>query len=222
VDWGYVRQSEPQQNPAYGHSTWVADILATRAARERDREVKMSGFFLSLGVILTFLLGVWNIINNYRLSRRTVFINTVTAERVKWIEKVRDNISTFCGLAYTWQASALAGKPEELDVHKQFDKLRHLIRLQLNPSPDATLDREIERLIGHVPNLTDQTKATELAEALNQLVEVSQKLLKAEWDKVKEESKRGDLKDVEHCLAPMLRKLNAQCLKLTERWAAVA
>ncbi len=62
----------------------------------------MPDVFLSLGVILTFLLGVWNIVNNYRTSRRTSFINTVTSERVKWIEKLRENISTFCGLTYTW------------------------------------------------------------------------------------------------------------------------
>jgi hypothetical protein len=170
-----------------------------------------------IGVILTFALGVWNLLNNYRMSRRTAFINTVSAERVKWIDKLRENISTFCGLTYTWQASNLEGKPESLDFEKQVDRMRHLIRLQLNPA--GTHDREIERLLAAIPQLTDKTKVNELHSALNDLVIVSQKLLKEEWDKVKEEAKRGDLKDADNCFERMLRRANSYCLKVTSRWA---
>ncbi len=177
----------------------------------------MMDVFFSLGIILTFVLGVWNIVNNYRLSRRTAFINTVTAERVKWIEKLRKNISEFCGLSYTWQVSGLEGKPEELDVLKQIDVLRHLIRLQVNP--EGTHDKEIERLIAQIPQLTHKSKTDEFKKEVNNLVEVSQKLLKEEWDKVKEESKRGDLKEIEHCFAPILRKLNAWCVRVTSRFS---
>jgi hypothetical protein len=49
----------------------------------------MKDDFYSLGIVLTAILGAWNLANNYRLSRRTAFINTVTAERVKWIERLR-------------------------------------------------------------------------------------------------------------------------------------
>lgn len=178
----------------------------------------MKDIFFSLGIILTFVIGVWNIVNNYRLSRRTAFINTVTNERVKWIDKLRNNVSTFCGLTYTWRASGLEGQPGEADVLKQIDKLRHLIRLQLNPDGDH--DKEIERLIGRIPELTDESKTDELKRALNDLVEVSQKLLKDEWEKVKEESKRGDLKETEYCLAPILRRLNEWCTKKTSRFSA--
>lgn len=176
----------------------------------------MKDVFFSIGIILTFLLGVWNIVNNYRTSRRTTFINTVTSERVKWIEKLRDNISTFCGLTYTWSISRLEGKPEAADFLKQIDKLRHLIRLQLNP--DGKHDQTIEALIARIPNLTHETQTEELKTALNELVEISQKLLKEEWEKVKKESMRGNLKENEHCLAPILRRMNAWCLKVTARW----
>ena len=177
----------------------------------------MKDVILSLGIILSFVLGVWNIVNNYRLSRRTAFINTVTAERVKWIEKLRKNISVFCGLSYTWRASRLEGKPGEQDVLKEIDKLRHLIRLQVNP--EGTHDKEIERLIALIPELTHESHTDEFKKELNKLVEVSQKLLKEEWDKVKEESKRGDLKETEHCLAPILRKLNAWCVRVTSHFS---
>jgi hypothetical protein len=118
--------------------------------------------FFSLGIILTFILGVWNIINNYRAARRTAFINSVTAERIKWIETLRNNISTFCGLTYTWSMSKLGGTEEEKEIVKEIDKLRHYIRLQLNPSPNAKLDREIEKHIINIPDLTHETREAEL------------------------------------------------------------
>src|SRR3546814_5274716 len=101
----------------------------------------MKDVFLSLGVILTFLLGVWNIVNNYRTNRRTTFINTVTSERVKWIEKLRENISIFCGLTYTWSMSRVEGKPEASEYLKQIDKLRHLIRSEEHTSELQSLMR---------------------------------------------------------------------------------
>lgn len=146
-------------------------------------------YVLGAGVLVTFILGIWNVVANWRSSRRTAFINTVTAERVKWLGTLRENISTFCGLTHTWQSSRLEGKPEEHGVLLQIDKLRHLIRLQLNP--DGNYDKRIEDLIARIPQLTDQANEAELKKALNELVEVSQKLLKDEWEKVKEESKRG-------------------------------
>ena len=178
----------------------------------------MKDIFFFLGILLTFLLGVWNVINNYRTARRTTFINTVTAERVKWIENLRTNISNFCGLTYTWCASNLEGKEEEKEIVKKIDVLRHYIRLQLNPDPTATLDREIEKLIADIPKLTHETKQGELKEAINNLVERSQNLLKEEWEKVKQESKRGDLRDDENCLDFLFARLNQWCLKKTEQW----
>jgi hypothetical protein len=176
----------------------------------------MKDVVFSLSLIFTFLLGVWNIVDNYRMARRTAFINTVTAEQIKWIEKLRDNISSFCGLTHAWRQSELEGKPDELDVVKQLDKLRYLISLQLDPA--GAYDKEIEFLIALIPDLTHETQTEQLKEKMNELILISQKLLKVEWDKVKEESKRGDLKDVEHCLDPILRKLNERCLKTTSRW----
>lgn len=173
----------------------------------------MKDTFFSIGIIFTFIISVWNIINNYRTSRRTAFINTVTTERVKWIEKFRENISNFCARTYTWSASKLEDTERGNQFVEEIDKLRHIIRLQLNP--DGELDKEIEKLIAEIPNLTHGTQKRELKVALNSLIETTQKLLKSEWEKVKEESKRGDLKENEHCLAPILKKMNDWCLRKT-------
>ena len=44
-------------------------------------------YIYGFGIIATFALGLWNIAKNYRLSKKTTFINTVTNERIKWMEK---------------------------------------------------------------------------------------------------------------------------------------
>ena len=54
-------------------------------------------FILGSGVVLTFVLGVWNLVVNHRNTRKASFINTVTAQRVKWIEQLRQDIGAYCG-----------------------------------------------------------------------------------------------------------------------------
>ncbi len=175
----------------------------------------MKDLIYEVGIILTLIIGFWNILMNYRQSRRTVFINTVTSERVKWIETLRQNISSFCGLTYNWCCSNLQNKPEESEVLKEIDKLRHLIRLQLNPDPESKLERTIEDLIETIPELTHISKRIELKNSLNDLIKTTQLLLKEEWEKVKAESKRGDLKENENFLDPVLDRVNNFMLNFT-------
>lgn len=155
-------------------------------------------YFYAIGIIATAIVSVWNIVNHYKTNKKISFINTVTSERVKWLDKLRQNISNFCGLTHTWTRSKIQGRPEEIKLLGEIDKLRYLIRLQLNPKTNngvPNTDKKIEDLIAKIPELTDPSKRNELDSAINQLIITSQILLKDEWEKVKAESKKGDLKD---------------------------
>jgi hypothetical protein len=146
----------------------------------------------AVGILLTFALGVWNIYQNYRNTRRTSFINTVTSERVKWIAHVRETISRFCGLTYHWavspQLQVTAGGE---DVLREIDTLRHLIPLQLNP--DGALEKDIVSLVAQIPHATDPKKTDLLWDLLDKLIGKTQLMLKAEWEKVKDEAENGRL-----------------------------
>lgn len=155
--------------------------------------MKTKDVIYGLGILLTFIIGIWNLISNYRASRRTSFINTVTNQRVKWIEQLRQDIAAFCGLTYTWSISQMEDKPQKYDMLKEIDRLRHVIRLRLNPT--GKHDMKIEELINRIPELTHVSKQDELKQSLNELLTTTQALLKEEWEKVKAESKQGDLKD---------------------------
>ncbi len=145
----------------------------------------------AVGIALTFILGVWNLANSYLQTRKTSFINTVTKQRIEWLEKIRQDVSRFCGLTYTWCFSDLEGKPEEYEVLKEIDQLRHVIKLRLNP--DDTPDRKISKLIDLIPTLTHQSKHEELKKAIKDLVDETQEMLKSEWEKVKNEAENGNI-----------------------------
>ena len=142
---------------------------------------------------MTLVLGLWNLWANLRTNKRTTFINTVTSQRIKWIEQLRLDIGAFCGLTYHWSHTDIEGKPSEAEILKEVDRLRHVIRLRLNPKGEH--DRAIEALIEEIPRYTDPSQQKELSAALERLVRVSQALLKEEWDKVKRESEEGPLSE---------------------------
>jgi hypothetical protein len=145
----------------------------------------------AVGIGLTFILGIWNLINSYLQTRKTNFINTVTKQRIEWIEQIRQDISKFCGLTHTWSFSHLEGKPEEQNVLLQVDHLRHVIKLRLNP--EGVADRKIAELIDKIPDLTHENKHEDLKKAIRELISETQAMLKAEWEKVKEESEKGNI-----------------------------
>lgn len=144
-----------------------------------------------VGIALTFILGVWNLVNTYFQTRKANFINTVTKQRIEWLEKIRQDISRFCGLTYTWSMSQLQGRPEEFEVIKELDHLRHVIKLRLNP--DDMPDMKISLLIDKIPDYTHESKHEELKKAIKDLVVETQAMLKNEWEKVKRESEEGNL-----------------------------
>jgi hypothetical protein len=148
-------------------------------------------FFYAAGIVLTFLFSVGNLIFNLRSARRASFINTVTSQRVKWIEQLRQDVATYVGLTYTWSASRMEGKPQEFEMVKEIDRLRRVIRLRLNPL--GRYDKQITALLEDIPKYTDPLSFAKLSPALDELTMTTQLLLKKEWEKVKDESEKGRL-----------------------------
>ena len=151
-----------------------------------------------IGILLTFILGAFNLIHTWRISKKTTFINCVTAEGIKWINNLRENIATFCGLTHHFHWS-LIDEDEKKNIFNKIDRLRMLIQLQLNPNEE--LSKNITDLVTNkIPNLAGKTgtqvsidEKPPLDKALDELVSASQLLLKEEWDRVKEEAKKGDI-----------------------------
>ncbi len=81
-------------------------------------------YVYAFGIFATAIIGIWNAINHIQTNKKTAFINTVTSERVKWLEKLRHNISNFVGTTHTWTRKLHKTPDEEAKLLSEIDKLR--------------------------------------------------------------------------------------------------
>jgi len=146
-----------------------------------------------LAIGLTFIVSSIGLFISWKNSHKTNFINSVTASRIKWIDNLRNNIAEFSGFVYHFALTEIKDEEEKNKIIKNIDRLRYLIKLQLNNTAD--IDKEIIFLIDRIVDLTDPKKSAELTQTLNSLVLKTQTLLKFEWERVKEESLKGNLSD---------------------------
>lgn len=185
-------EPEPEPEPEPVTQQVTTDVSKQTVADKLDKtNWGPKDFVLAAGVLVTLILGVWNAFANFRAGQRTIFVNTVTSQRIKWIEQLRQDISSYSGLVFHWAMTELQDGKEEQQIIKEIDRLNHVIRLRLNPR--GTHDKVIESLLAQIPlHTANQTKIKEL---LEQLTVTSQSLLKEEWEKVKSESQIGSLSD---------------------------
>ncbi len=146
-----------------------------------------------VGIGLTFFVGVFNLVITFRNVRKTAFINSVTAARIKYIQELRESISEFCGLAHSYANRIYKLEYKEVwELHKKADNLRYLIRLYLNPE-DEYWDTKIIALIDQILLKSDKDPT----EPINELITITQYLLKLEWEGAKRESEIGIIPDIE-------------------------
>jgi hypothetical protein len=142
-----------------------------------------------VGIIFTFLVGTTGLVISLMNSRKTTFINAITSSRIKYIQDIRNSISEYCGLFYRYKI-LLNNDPklsnEKLEVLKSIDKLKYQIMLYLNPE-DKTWDQKIFSLIEELRKKINDNPETQIKD----LIELTQYLLKIEWEGAKLESRKG-------------------------------
>lgn len=138
------------------------------------------------GIAVTLVISAANLIYSLLNNRRTIFVNTVTTSRLKWIESLRDKVSEF--IAVTTQLSKpMVPADDHGGLLIRRDTLEHQIALHLNPLDEE--DIRIRTLVDHVRELTHHGESSpELGSALMLLREATGKYLKKEWNRVKIES----------------------------------
>jgi len=145
----------------------------------------------AIGVILSLFIGSVGLYISYNNSRKTLFINSVTASRIKYIQELRNYISDFCGLVYNYSLldkGDIQLSKERFEIVKSADKLKYLIQLYLNPE-DTFWDNKMMEFIDEILLLTDKKPS----EKIKELITITQYLLKLEWERAKRESQTGIL-----------------------------
>ncbi len=138
-----------------------------------------------IGIAVTFVVSVANLVYSLRNNNRTIFVNTVTASRLKWINSLRDKVSEF--IAVSARLSGLPSPDDPQGLILQRDILLNQIALHLNPL-DAE-DQSIKMQIDHVRELTERGNSKdEIPAELTKLRDATGNYLKKEWNRVKNES----------------------------------
>lgn len=141
-----------------------------------------------IGIIVSLIVGFSSLYISFKNSKKTIFINSVTASRAKWIETIRKTIADYCGFSMQIFNSTT---PEKLKLVHDLQNIKYLIKLQLNRNDkfDALIIQSIDKIASHFYD----DNPYELNREINELILLTQDLLKLEWEGVKEESKRGNL-----------------------------
>mgnify|MGYP006887548878 CR=1 FL=1 len=148
--------------------------------------IALSGAILSIGISL--IISLWTRRYNYN----QLFAETVSESRNKWLNEMRDFISTM--LAEAQNPCPITDEDEQCKSKKclltddkarskKYWKARYEIVLRLNltePFHQALLN-EIRQL--------DCLNNCNQEQAINNIITLSQEILKEEWEKVKSEAK---------------------------------
>ncbi len=123
------------------------------------------------------------------VSRRSNYLNAVTAERSKWIDKLRVNVSNLIAQAHVldvelYRSDEFSGSKDYDAAVKELVSTMTFVRLQLNPN--GKIDANIILLLGAIQNHVGEQDYHNL-ESL--FVRHMQFLLKEEWEQVKYEAR---------------------------------
>ncbi|WP_156364228.1 hypothetical protein [Sphingomonas sp. Leaf198] len=141
------------------------------------------------------------------VAGRNVYINSITAERSKWLEKLRTSISTFQGAISTYNfrhnmpdvvettdatdTSDVIKTNAAVDQTKLYEQLERATQLasniQLQLNPEGAVDKNIIALVRGL-SIARHGSNRALTAVDDLLTLHSQWLLKAEWQKVKWEA----------------------------------
>ena len=144
-----------------------------------------------IGIAVTFAVSAANFVYTLRTNRRSSFVNTVTASRLKWIDSLRDKVSEFIAISTQLvAASPSLDDKERRALQLQRDTLLHQTVLHLNPRDRE--DQEIRALMDRVRAVADSPNdPEEVSRELLKLRNVAAAYLKKEWNRVKVESTAG-------------------------------
>lgn len=147
------------------------------------------------GIGLTFIATATNLFLLVKNSKKTTFINSITKSRIKlkYIQDLRDNISQLCSLVVSYkQRISKLSYEEYFELLKEVNRLKFLVRLHLTPT-DEYWDNKILELTNEI-QINENIDPTEKIE---ELIVITQFLLKLEWEGVKLESKKGIISESE-------------------------
>lgn len=165
-------------------------------------ETSLSGWttlFAGIAALASAFAVVVSIISAYfayQASKKASYVNVISSERIKWIDKLRDNVSDLYSLVSNFSLEynlRYKNKPiSELQKHyipfaKELDKLVSLILLLLTPgNPEhEVVSKQLQVVNSHCTHLDVDSLVSDISK-LNQL---TRELIAETWREIKKEAK---------------------------------
>ena len=146
-----------------------------------------------IGIGVTFLVGIINLLITFRNARKSTYITSVTSSRIEYIQNIRSSISDLCAIANSNKSFISEDKPENWgDLKLDFETKKHLTKFYLNPE-DEYWDSKIIELIDKINIFENDITLSDFEKNLKELILITQYLLKLEWEGAKKESEEGVL-----------------------------
>jgi hypothetical protein len=126
---------------------------------------------------------------SYLVGKQQFNANVVSANRQSWINTLRDTVSEYQSSVTGMIVFLSVGKINSNEFHERFDRLEFLgskIRLLLNPC-----EKNHQKLVEIVTVLRSinadptEEEIKKMRSQQDELTEVTQKVLKSEWERVK-------------------------------------
>ncbi|GHT41143.1 hypothetical protein AGMMS49965_10490 [Bacteroidia bacterium] len=136
-----------------------------------------------IGIILTFIIGVVNVVVTVTNNNKNLFINTVTNARKEYFQELRKLVAEFAFIATN----------TDVDDNQKLEQLAFQIKLMMNPAKFP------ECWDGYAVNLIDEIieNPKEKENEIQQLVALMQSWLALEWHGMMTEGKGGNLTEKE-------------------------
>lgn len=144
-----------------------------------------------IGIGITLIISIITLIFSVLSSKKTIYVNTVTTLRSKWLDQMKSDLSEFIALI---SDSIINNRniyePKEMNLKYDLERIYRKIELNINPN-----DEYDRKLISMIKNITRNydcgAKNQRIKENIEELVLYTQKITKLEWEGIKLESING-------------------------------
>ena len=142
--------------------------------------MEIKDIITTVSLIIAFISVVYGIYNN----RKSIYINTVTASRIKYLENLRIIIADY--------AAIIISSKTKIEVNQNQEKIRKLnFLIKLHLDRKHPFDTKMIEKVNVILDLLNSDQKDEVMNEINELIELTQDLVSLEWSGIKNEAIKG-------------------------------
>ncbi|MEW4023037.1 hypothetical protein AB4Y69_04840 [Bacillus sp. YAF8] len=150
--------------------------------------------------VVSIVTGIITIVIQMKNARRTSIVDTISSQRIEWVNKMRDNFVEINDLIFIHSFKWSLYLKSEKNSYKDYNfaesiaairRLKNNIVLLVNPSEEYAkkLIKEINIVLSLLPK--EDFDRDKVLERNREILKLQQVILKSEWSRTKQEIQKG-------------------------------